>query len=50
LADDEKPDQLARQLVVRSKANWTKHRLLQVALTMALIAFAPSCSRLTDGQ
>jgi hypothetical protein len=40
LSDDEKLDQLARQLVTMSKANWAKHRLLQLALVMALIGYA----------
>jgi len=39
LNDDEKLDQLARQLVVMSRANWAKHRLLQLALVMALVGY-----------
>jgi hypothetical protein len=32
-------DQLARQLVVMSRANWAKHHLLQLALVMALVGY-----------
>jgi Family of unknown function (DUF5706) len=40
ISDDEKLDHLARQLVVMAKANWIKHRLLQLALLMALTGYA----------